>query len=338
MIIRCKSCQGTIWLQTDQKHSATVACKQCGQEYRFQAWEQLRSAERRLSENARRLAREENIDLPGAYSVLLGIMQVNEVRELGDHASTACRTTAPSTGAPPESPPDEPQGSSHSFRYDPAFRAAVEEGLLTPRQAMERGKRDTYAGLVSNKHGLPMEKAYDVADNRLSLLEALRRRTAAPPQAVGVRLRPNWTRFAVWCAVALIPVGLVTAHFSGGGIDAGVPDSHGVPTIEFVGEVELRADDRGRVVQVLGPDPLSVLKTYCDSGLPGGPFQPLKVVPSRRPGTRSRVGLLRNPRKKLLAITIQEDRERNRWVAGDGRGPLVPKRAPDGAEVAVQGL
>ena len=68
----------------------------------------------------------------------------------------------------------ESTGEARKYRYDPAFHEAVEAGFLTPRQAMERGKRAAHAESLSKKHDLPLDRALAVADNRVSLASAIR--------------------------------------------------------------------------------------------------------------------------------------------------------------------
>ena len=61
------------------------------------------------------------------------------------------------------------------------------------------------------------------------------------------------------------------------------------------------------------------------------------MVPSSLPGVE-RLGLLRDPERPdaLFAIAIREDRERQRWYAGDGQKELRPDLAPDGADAVLR--
>ena len=339
MVIRCKNCQETIWVQPADERSATVLCTHCSQEYRLQGWTKLSSAERRLSEDARKLARKEGIDLPGAYSVVLGIMTVDEVQELGSGGSTSCRTSSSSRprfaaqGAA-DLAADLSKESDRKYRYDPAFKDAVEGGFLTSRQALERGKRDTYAAMVSSRHRLPIEAAYEVADNRVSLLEAMRRRRKRPTKAVPVSVSTGAVRrHAMRAGVALIVVALAVAIY-GKTTDKRRGEDE---VLAGAGEAEVTADDAGRIVQIAGPTPGSVLTGFCRSAIPGKSLEAIDLVASGLPGPRARLGLLRDPSRPdaVLAITIREDREAGRWVAGDGTVPLVASLAPQNAQRAM---
>jgi len=134
--IRCKSCHGTVWVEhlDAAGQSESIQCKTCGQDYRVEGARWLRSGGRRLAVEARKLAEKHDIDLPGAYSVLCGIMDAEEVRELGHRESPACRTT------PKALQPTETDGR---IVYDRAFQPAIDAGLLTPYQAEIRVDSDS---------------------------------------------------------------------------------------------------------------------------------------------------------------------------------------------------
>jgi hypothetical protein len=287
-------------------------------------------------------AREEEIDLASAYSVLLGLMSLEQAhRDPGDSS--------------------EPLNAERELDYDPGFRPAVAEGRLTARQAKERGDRVAYATQLTLRHGLSMPVAFQVTDNRLSLLEAqraeprpeakggatrpaetpARRRSpsaaapeapARPAQTAGVARGPAFGPGA-WAALVLALIAVVFLLRSA---RPGAEASGGGSRLQ-VGAAEVVTDARGRVVQVLGPSPRSVLTAYCRTGRADQRFEPIEVLPSAFDPAGSRIGLLRDPddRDRVLAITVQADPRSRRWVAGDGRRPLEPRPAPAGAEAAL---
>jgi len=328
LTIRCKKCRGVVPVRlTDEDVGpGSATCCNCGSKYRFDVPEKSSRPGRSLSERAQRLAAHHGIDRPGAYSVLLGIMTPDELRKLDDPAS------APSCPAP-----DDDRRKHH---YDRAFQPAIDGGKLTARQAAERGNREAYAGILSSRHGLTDEEALAVADNRYSLLEAIRlreqrkERETAQPGVAGGRISRAAVLTAVLAVLAVLAYsGFVTRNRRAtlaAGLTPGMPRA--------VGAASVTTDERGRVVEVIGPDPRTVLRTYCVEGSKNARFEPLDVVPSSRLGPGVRIGLLRDPRHPddLLAISIREDRESNHWRAGDGHRPLVAAAAPVGAEQAVQ--
>jgi hypothetical protein len=306
-------------VHTDAR-TATVTCGNCGKQYVLHAWGELSGTSPSLPERARRLAKEQRIDLPGAYSLLLGIMSVEELRELGDAGSR------PSTSASTEE-----VGKHH---YDRAFQKAIDEGLLTARQAAERGSREACAGRLASRHRISHEVALDVVDNRISLLDALRWRDERDGGAMHLTVPDRRVGRTVGLVALLVAVALAAVLFRGSGADL----TSGPGESTRVGPAEVRSDAGGRIVEVIGPDPRSVLRAYCVQGASRGRLEPLKVVPSSLPGARTHLGLLRDLRRpeQLLAIPIREDRASSRWLAGDGSRPLLAEPAPRGAHRAIR--
>ncbi|MCP3982309.1 MAG: hypothetical protein GY716_23650 [bacterium] len=318
MTLRCKHCHGSIWIQAEDSSggSAGVSCRTCGQTYTLNAWPAVGKGRSELAKRARRLARDEKLDLQGAYSVLLGIATADELREIGAGASTL-RTPA--------------TDGERTQRFDRAFQPAIDEGLLSGRQAAERGNRDTFAANLASRHQFPMDIAYDVTDNRISLLEAIRKRPAdAIPLGIEVPSRNRRPLVLGMLALALAIV-LVVNHESRDGRNAAAAE-------QIVGNTTVATDDRGRPIEVSGPDPRSVLRTYCLVSDRSGRWQPLKIVPTTQADDqRTRLGLLRDTHdpEALLAITIHEDLQRGLWRAGAGNEPILAHPAPSGIEQSI---
>jgi hypothetical protein len=237
-----------------------------------------------------------------------------------------------------------PTVDSGEQSYDPGFEPAVSKGQLSVRQARERGDRVAYATRLAARHKLGMKLAFQVADNATTLRAALEQRrrpedpTAAraeddaPAIAHGTSapfgVRPSMWALAVaggLCALVFLrpePQPLL-----------GTAES----TRHEVGLAEVVTDSRRRVVEVVGPNPLSVLSAFCRSGRDAGRFEAIDIVPSPIDPGRVRIGLLREPNdaENVLAITIRVDADRQLWVTGDGRSPVQTRRAPPGAERAV---
>jgi len=316
--IRCANCHATVWIQSAERgaRSVAVTCGGCGQQYHIRAGSILDRNDRSMATRARQLAKDEHLDLPSAYSVLLGVATAEELRELSGAPATPDRTAS--------------SGGPTAGGYDRAFQSAIDDGLLSARQATERGQRNTLVALLASRHRLSQAVAGDVADNRISLLEALRSRK---PTAGTVRAGAR-RGVAAPLAVLLLLIGAI-------GIAAATRESRVRPmagrgTTGPFGATEVRTTSDGGIVQVLGPDPKSVLRAYCAAS--EHPLEPLEIVPLAHDGERSRLGLLRDPRHpaELQAITIREDRASGRWRAGEGSRALRPRPAPDGAERALR--
>jgi hypothetical protein len=306
-----------VWFQAAaaQSRHAAVTCGGCGQVYALDM-----PSGGSLATRARRLARLNDVDLPGAYSLLLGIMTVEQLRELGDAGSTPCRTA----------PVDDP--SPH--RYDRAFQPAIDEGLLTPRQAAERGKRDACAAIFASRHKLPSEVAYAVADNRVSLLAALRERAAkadAPQPPVVRRRRAG----RVTALVAVLAALAFVAFLARRPAETPVAPIAELPPLR---DTEVRMDEQGRIIQVRGPAPGDVLRAYCNAASGTRRLEALETVATELKDGPAHLGLLRDPEQPSMtyAIVIREETETRRWSAGGGPEPLVARPAPRGAQQAVQ--
>ncbi len=322
MTIRCRACHGIVWVQPVHTGSgtATVRCGSCGQQYVLESWKPSQRADRAMSVRAHRLAKEHGVDLPGAYSLLLGIMTAQDLREIGG------------AGATPDHSVGTMDDSTHS--YDPEFQPAIDEGILTPRQAAERGQRDAYAAILASRHRLPREVAYQLADNRTSLLAVLRDRARKNEGALRVALRPAriMRTSALLALLVLVAASAIAIQGSGVGVRLG-PGKQ----LTF-GESLAQTDGTGRVTRVQGPNPRSVLRAYCAAHAGGGRLRPLEVIASAQTGRMARLGLLQDTSRPtdLLAVTINEDRKSGHWTVGDGRGPVVPELAPAGAGRALR--
>ncbi len=220
----------------------------------------------------------------------------------------------------------------HRGRYDPAFREAVEGGYLTPGQAYARGKREAYAERVAARHGLSLSVAYEVADNRTSLIDNLHEQEAqqmaefAAASSSGLRLK--------LAAVAIFAVAFAVAGWQPWNSRQAQSDTR---ARVMARESGLIIDDQGRVVRVVAEDPESVLATFCE-GAPDKDIQALGVMPSSAESPTTRIGVIRdgNHPDQPLAIAIRRDRSSGQWYSGDGLRPLTPRGAPRGALNAVR--
>ncbi len=322
MTIRCRACHGIVWVQPVHSEcgTATVRCGSCGQQYVLESWKPSPRADRAMSVRAHRLAKEHGVDLPGAYSLLLGIMSARDLRDLGGVSST----------------PDTSAGGSDdtAHSYDPEFQPAIDEGLLTPRQAAERGQRDAYAAILASRHRLPRAVTYELADNRTSLLAVLRDRARKNEGALRVKLRPaRMVRTSALLAL-LVLVAAVAIAIQGSGVGVSLGPGKDLT----LGDSLAQTDGAGRVTRVQGPTPRSVLRAFCAAHAGGGRLRPLEVIASAQTGRMARLGLVQDTNRpaELLAVTINEDRKSGHWTVGDGRGPVVPELAPAGAGRALR--
>lgn len=102
------------------------------------------------------------------------------------------------------------------------------------------------------------------------------------------------------------------------------PEGRGALTIVEGSEVQWNG--KGRIIQVSGPDPWTVLASVC-LAWKGEQLQPVRVIATElQPG---RLGIARRAGKSdLVTIRIKEDLAAGKWVAGDGMTPLELTPAP----------
>ncbi len=354
MYVRCADCKASSWvppLEDDRPQG--FECKSCGESFTARADERLGHDPKQQHANARKFAEAHQIDLPSAYTVLLGIAPLERM----------VREDRPQIDAP-ESVDDalpEPvpvvTGGRKRLRYDPGFRSAVEQGYLTVQQATQRGKRDVYAAKLASRHRLPLRTAFMVADNQITIREALQEKEQAQ-QAVESVSKPKRKGLgtgqkAIAFTFAAVLFGAVGAYgwmlwtqqvgrsreaeartelyqepnpagrvasLAGAATDATPAPATGRSA------VKIDTDAEGRITRVDGPDPMSVLESYCASS---GGMEPLQLAPATAGFSSIRLGYLRDfdNLESMFAIRIRRDARTRRWVAGDGHEPIRPSQA-----------
>lgn len=343
MLIRCKSCHTATQLSGG---TGPDTCE-CGQVYRL-SLPPGKAGLDSLHRRARACARRNDIDLPAAYSITMGILKLEQVQDVQQ-------------GVRPTDGDESSTGSTRALSYDRGFTQAVEEGCLTPAQAFGRGNREALAARIAERHGLSEELAGHVADNRLTLLVALRKHRPQNRVPVVTRVGPG-TRsggIAQW-AIAVVSLALVAGGVLGWqatrvqsepsvrsldaaraatplGDDSDNDSADPTPrekVLRSATQVEL--DGKGQVTRVVGPDPRSVAIAYCDAAGEHA-CRVLDVTPSIPPQTRSRLGVVRDADTgAFFTLSLLQDRESRRWVAGNGATPLLPKPASEAALLAIQ--
>ncbi len=221
------------------------------------------------------------------------------------------------------------QAASH---YDRAFQPAVAAGLLTTRQAIDRGKRDAFAERIVQRHGIEIEVALEVADNRTSLGDAIRDHgsEAIPtdPSPAAGRRSPAWYAVAVGVLVLLVVAG--AARLAPGQSEAHVWHQ--------VGDARVMMLDNDVAVRIDGPDPLTVLQAYLGTARRSADHTLLGLVRSPRAAPRLRIGVYEDAEgvDRLSAIAIRQDPQTLVWSTGDGLSPIATMRAPSNAAASIE--
>jgi hypothetical protein len=239
-----------------------------------------------------------------------------------------------------------------AVRYDPGFEPAIAAGLLSPYEAAQRGKRQELAERLSRRHGIPIEVALQVADNRIRLSQAQafaksRRRDPVelpkkkPARQAGFRGSRVWLVGAVLGvagAAGLILSGVETPLTPAGRQRPGpltqaveptldplpqtAPDAPGAP------DVTVQRDALGNPTRISGRDPKSVLLAYCTAE---PYYEPVGLLPHRSARPNLRLAVIRDTGDaggSLRIVRVNRERDGRGWFAGDGREPIPVRDAP----------
>ena len=280
---------------------------------------------------------------------------------MNPESPTADRHPAYDIGAPDSDPGDTskkhkvladraPDGVRRRT-YDTAFEPAVAEGLLTVQDAWARGSREAYSIGLQRRYGLTSVLALDVADNRVSLHEALE---ILDRQASGTlfeltdtnpRTRWFWLPVAVMIAGSLLFLGrygdqlwehqvrvareLEQRSLTPASRPPAASARKRPIAVSAVGLKVLRDAD-GRVTMVSAGRPVAVLEEICRLASESGScdWKELRQLQPRHAGHR--VGRFAPVQDdgEIWVVRIHLNRSSGRWIAGTGLRPLEP--VPDG--------
>ena len=401
MRFRCAQCRALTQVQIPARMTAPIvtACSGCGRRYRFAVDRPRAADDQERYRRAKEFAEANQIDLGSAYSVLEGVMTLEDARALRKGSPPPRPGVTPAPAGPPAQPlpvsprteleeavvqaaeaaaretldPKSESRTAPTLRtapvtrpalaesevgYDPGFADAIRDGTLTPRQALERGDRRALALRLSQRHRLSTDLALRVADNRLTVHQALQQKASneakEPPRPQTSVSHGVWN-FMVYSVGAMIMLGLGVhiyhvwgEYLAQRGLaalalpEASAASRHPVP--EPAGRqappdvpapppalTVPKTDSSGQLVEVVGPDPRSVLIAFCSTGRQSGRREPVEIDPTVPPDASARWGLFRNLEQSsmpLRAVLIRKDPRTGRWSAGDGRSPIMTEAPP----------
>ena len=383
MYVRCTDCLASTWIdvvQPDGRVVETVECGECGRRHAVAPIEALKATvgdhyRRVLSFSGRR-----DLDMSSAYSVLLGIMSLEQAEVLqhtllpdskpgtDDDLEIELESDAPSEasdGAVSPAKPVHPDRLPALPDFDLKFAKAITEGHLTLQQAMTRGNRDAFAARLTRRHGLSEDVAYQVTDNRLSLREAMRQKeeqdeestnaadlisaASKPRRAPASRVQ----KLVVFGLAALGVSVVIWTTWSDRSVEERRPEQQpnvasaqstasesetaAVPVLDAEndapsGRIEVRTDEAGRILEVNGPDPTSVLAAYCEAAPADLGLAPIEITNTVPRFRNARLGTFRDfaALDSDYAIRIRKDWRTGRWIAGGHESvPIQVVKAPE---------
>ena len=231
--------------------------------------------------------------------------------------------------------------------YDTAFEPAVAEGLLTVQDAWARGSREAYSVGLQHRYELTSALALDVADNRLSLHEALE---ILDRQTSGILFElPDTDRRLRWSLlpVAVVIVGSLLFLGRYGGqlwehqvrvareleqrslASASRPPAASAHKHSIAGSavgLKVLRDVHGRITQVSAGRPVAVLEEICRLASASGfcEWKELRQPQPRHAGHRNGRFAAARDSGEIWVVRIRLNRSSGRWIAGTGLRPLEP--------------
>lgn len=293
-----------------------ATCISCGRHYSLDKAKSLGDTPEERYKTAFDFSRMNGTDLAGAYSVLLGIMPLEDAVQV-----------------------------SNENVHNPGLKNTVAKRNLTVREATERGDRVAYATRIAHKHGLPMQVALLVADNQMRLVDALAAKNAPVPEPTAEQPRSPWPRRLVQSGVVVVVGSALFAMFRSEPASPESTIARPVIALQAIKElpatassaeepkiasVVFQTDEHGRVLKATGPDPKSVLLALCAHAQFAPVISAIALAPAVPPDAGLRLGIAREWKDPSieLCFSIWLDPRTGQWFAGDGNSPIVGRPAP----------
>ena len=185
---------------------------------------------------------------------------------------------------------------------------------------------------MARRHGLSISLALAVADNRLSLLQAMRKRGPGERIHVGAhkkspRARPRRVALVAVLLLALVSIGAYQGHQVLNRLQEDGRTAAADRRQQIIGATRVAKDELGHAIEISGPDPESVLMAYCR---PGRHAELEIAVPvPQQTGVRWGIFTDREANGTSFAIRIQRRSGAREWFAGEGSDPIAVTDAPD---------
>jgi hypothetical protein len=339
MYFRCLECQASSGVAALSK--GQLACQSCGRSYPIERGRELTPDSH---QEAVSLSRSGGIDLPCAYSVVLGIMTLDQAQRISELAARAAAPVRRRTRV--ETPDEDGAAEVRYLTQNKEVGRGVARALHSVRMAEAASQLNRAAEDLAKQHGLPVHIARMVVDNRMSIDEALHaKQQGSPRPRLLDRLRPSNASatqiFMIVTAMLLIvfSIGRTAWHRQISEVRDRVvrpsvsartvpsqlaieekPDPK-LPVRVNLGGTDVTRNEYGQVLQVLGPDPRTVLLAYCGVDLPIPNCEPEALTDTVPRFSGARLGLFRKD-GTLYAVRIRRGGSGGDWAVGDGEEPI----------------
>jgi len=319
MYFRCSHCHESTWIRSlvPGMVERQVDCQDCGHGHDLSRSGELGDTGKKQYDTAQDFSTRNGVDLPTAYSVLLGLMTLAEARETDNAKKEETKKERPRHEPTPsveiETAPDEPAPlgrKNHRWsvlqrktkpKKEQKVTIHVERDMAKERRRITPGQLVLVLALAGITIGLSGRHAYRTYRGLVEEGRDAQQTTAASAAAVENAAQEK----------------LNEAREN----QSAVPDAL---------RAELQHDSDGVLTQVSGPNPMSVLLAFCKDAEGTSHREPLELAQAAPPSPDERYGVFRDFARLETnhAIRISQDRETKRWFAGNGRGPVPTRTAP----------
>jgi hypothetical protein len=338
LYIRCVDCKATTLIQHIQlgsSASARLTCGTCGRRYDVEDTSGLGATQREGYENAQAFATEEDIDLPAAYSVLLGIVTVDQARALRAAAKKKRAPPPPPTAAPPEDdaasaapPTDEPLPAPEPPGPNVEAPAASDDAVLGDLAAALDTPSSDRAGSppapdLADRYPDPPPSPHRNASPRTSPSASFDTGAeATSPSRIGFPELTALQRVAIKPERRESPAPTIDASAVEPASPEPEPD---VPP--GISGATVSKNEAGEPTAITGDDPLLVLVAYCAAaGRIAGASElvPVELAATVPPSPDARIGVFTSTAADAAPATllIRRDPASGRWTTGDGVVPV----------------
>ncbi len=367
MYIHCCRCHESTWIRSlvPGLGEPSIECQDCGHEHDLSRSTELGETGKEQYDLASEFATRNGVDLPMAYSILLGLMTLQEARDaVAEQREKQREKTAPAATT-------RPVADGPALELDTTVGVADAPSPGTDSSILVLDSETDTPILVLDTDGAETNTAPRTTDTaptpKRRYSNAARHRRPRPrEQKVTIHVEREAAkerRKLTWSQIALLSVlASMTLGFSGrhayltwrGLVEEGkTAQRNTVASAQAIQsgdekklanalkkqasgpdalQATVQRDLENRVTQVIGPNPMTVLMAYCEAISQSDTYErePLELAQATPPTPNERFGIFRDfsHLETNRAIRISRDHETRRWVAGDGRTPIPTRDAP----------
>jgi hypothetical protein len=368
MYIQCSRCHEPTWIRSlvPGLVDPTVKCQDCGHEHDLCRADELGETGKEQYALASEFSTRNGVDLPTAYSVLLGLITLQEARDAATAQKEKLRKKAPKTDTPIEIADSPAVEMDSAIEIEDSLAAETDMAIEvmdsptvetdTPVLLLDTdGAEADTAAPTTGTGPAPRRRYSNAARHRRPRRREQKVTIHVERESAKERRKFTWSQIVLVSVLASLTLGLSGRHAyvtwrglveegktaqrntaaSADAVRSGEEKALAVARKkQSDGPEALKAtvhrDHEDRVTQVVGPNPMTVLTAYCEAASDTYEREPLELAQAVPPTANERFGIFRDFSRLETnrAIRISQDHETQRWVAGDGQTPIPTRDAP----------